>query len=337
MRRLLPTGWILASVSAALLAGAVPDPTPAAAAVIRSKPLEAVRENLEERADLARQCVLLKRKIEAEFDAIEQRREQLQGEFDRLYEDRKKVDLKDGAAVDAWNKRREQYQEGEFAFNTRVRDFNAQVRKHNQLAQRLIGLGGLPPGFKEPPLEPTADRKDPPPVKPNPDPPRPEPATPGLRNALSRPAAPEASDLKQAPIAGGTILLAFGSYWKVVDSGIDSVRLQPAADPEVNVSLEWREALVGETLEQRVAGRLTRYQERYERVERLPDRTLAGAPATQISYLTRSAGTVREVLSLERQERGVLFRITISAPAAGWSREAGQILRLLDGLRAEGQ
>lgn len=282
--------------------------------------------------DLKRRCEELLARILPEEIVLERDRDGLEEEWELLLRERERVDLKDAAAVDRWNQKKDAVVDRRRAFNERVRQLNAQVRAYNRLVVELRGLGGAPGPVVIPPSSPPANANSPANPKPGPG-----SAALAVRAGLSLPAgAPDAEPLKTAPIAGGDLMLAYSSFWRLVDAGNDSIRF--SSEPAGWVAqVEWRDPIPGETAEQRARLRVERYRERYERVERLPDRKLADETATLVVYVIRTAEGARETLILERQDAQAIVRVTVTAAPEAWTRDGGQVVRLLAGLRRKAE
>jgi hypothetical protein len=69
---------------------------------------------------------------------------------------------------------------------------------------------------------------------------------------------------------------------------------------------------------------------RYEVVDSLPERKIAGAPARQAAWLTSEGNQKREHLQLDWIQHDTLFRATIVAPPDVWRKQGPQVLRLLE-------
>ncbi|MBI3921636.1 MAG: hypothetical protein HY318_09485, partial [Armatimonadetes bacterium] len=105
-----------------------------------------------------------------------------------------------------------------------------------------------------------------------------------IASVVSKPAAEASGDLQEASIGGGALTVRYGKFWQPNGDGDSFARLASAKEPDLTVWVEWKGMEEDDSLDKRAERQLTRQQEQSDRAERLPDRKIAGAMATQIAW-----------------------------------------------------
>jgi hypothetical protein len=131
--------------------------------------------------------------------------------------------------------------------------------------------------------------------------------------------------------AGGALKIRHDNSWQLSESGTSYAALAAAEGPDLTVWIDWQDAK-NQALDAVTKAELQKLRGRYERLEELPNRTIAGQPASQVAWLTGNGGEGVENLEFQWIHTGRLFRATISAAPPVWKKEGGKVLRLLDDL-----
>jgi hypothetical protein len=147
--------------------------------------------------------------------------------------------------------------------------------------------------------------------------------------AQSKPPAPGSGELQNKTIADGALTIHYDDSWKISDSGNSYVVLATAKPPELTIWIQWSDGK-GKSLDQVANEAMAKLRARYDVIDSLLNRTIAGAPARQVAWLTSEDNQKREHLQLDWLQHDTLFRATIVAPPDVWRKCGPQILRLLE-------
>lgn len=143
------------------------------------------------------------------------------------------------------------------------------------------------------------------------------------------PGAPPRGATQTVDVAEGALKIRHDNSWQVADSGNVYSVLSLAKAPDLTVWIEWLPAK-GKSLDQFANEQLPKLRTRYEKTASLPKRTIGGAPAQQVAWLTGDGDEARETLQVEWIQREMLFRASISGSADLWQKHGPQVLRLLE-------
>lgn len=141
--------------------------------------------------------------------------------------------------------------------------------------------------------------------------------------------APGGGATQNQTIADGALTIHYDDAWKISDSGNSYLVLAMEKSPELSVWIQWSDGK-GKSLDQIANEAVAKLRARYEVVDSLPERKIAGAPARQVAWLTSEENQKREHLQLDWIQHDTLFRATIVAPPETWRKSGPQVLRLLE-------
>jgi len=142
------------------------------------------------------------------------------------------------------------------------------------------------------------------------------------------------AQLQSAAIAGGALSVRYSGFWKMTDSASSYLVLSAANAPGFSVWFEWRQAEGGDTPDARAERRLERLREQHERVERVANRSVAGATATQFAWRP-GGGSEKETLQVEWLTDDKTVRATVTASVPLWREHGSQIGLLLNAIRKD--